>query len=344
VSIGVIGASFQSTVAVLGTLAAIAISWVFLRKGATTVRISSIIISIFVVIVAAILLFLLVFRVGIPAIRAAAPLAPSDNLLWNYNVGFEIVLCTCLSWWPYVGSIIRMVPTGKHAVLPCMIGMGLPTGVISLIGLYSALVIGNPDPTKWMLEVGGIGIGIIALLFLALANIGTAIVGGYATGIGLRRIGFIQRNLSWNMTTFLMFVPVAIVGAFIPDLFMEKIPNFMAFLGVAFAPLLGIQIVDSVLFRRHRLDVYSLYNNTPRSSYYYWMGVNPAAIVAMIVGFITYVNLLNPITYEVKELFAYITASVPSIIVSGIAYYIATSLFVIPAGKGGYPAKAKTAK
>ncbi len=335
-SLGIISMSMQGAVSVIGTLASIAISWLFLRKGAATVRSSSIFISIFVVIVAAIILFFLISKAGISAIFTAKPLVPADNLLWNYNVGFEIVLCTVLSWWPYVGSIIRMVPSGKQAVWPCMIGMGLPTGVISLIGLYSALVVNNPDPTKWLLEIGGVGFGIIALLFLALANIGTAIVGGYATGIGLRRIGFIQRNTSWNMTTFLMFLPVACIGAFIPDLFMAKIPTFMAFLGVVFAPLLGIQITDNILLRRHRLDVHSLYDLTGRSAYYYWLGVNPAAIVALIVGFFTYINLLNPITYEVNDLFAFTTASIPSIITSGIAYYMASRLLVIPAGKGGY--------
>lgn len=335
-SMQLIDASSQATVSVLGTVGAIAVSWLLLRNGASTVRSSSIIISIFVVIIGMLILFYLVGKAGLQGISSAKPLAPSDNLMWNYSVGFEIVLCTVLSWWPYVGSIVRMVPSGKQTIWPTMIGMGLPTGVISLIGLYSALVIGNPDPTKWLLEIGGVGFGVIALLFLALANIGTAIVGGYATGIGLRRIGWLQKHTSWNQTTLLMFLPVACIGVFIPDLFMAKIPTFMAFLGVVFAPLLGIQITDYIVLRRHRLDVHSLFDKSGKSVYYFWGGFNLAAVGALIVGFMTYVSLLNPITYEVNGLFAYITASVPSILVSGLAYYIFTKLFVQPAKKGGY--------
>jgi NCS1 family nucleobase:cation symporter-1 len=336
VTLQVIDTSLQGTVSVLGTLGSIALSWFFLRRGASTVRSSSIIISILVVIIAMLILFFLITKAGISGIFTAKPIAPSNNLMWNYTVGVEILMCTVLSWWPYVGSIIRMVPSGKQTIWPSMIGMGLPTGVISLIGLYSALVIGNPDPTKWLVEIGGVGFGIIALLFLALANIGTAIVGGYATGIGLRRIGFLQKHTSWNMTTFLMFLPVACVGTFIPDLFMAKIPTFMAFLGVVFAPLLGIQITDYILLRRHQLDVHSLFDKSSKSVYHFWGGVNPAAVAGVVAGFMTYLSLLNPITYEVKSIFAFTTATIPSILMAGVVYFIFTKLIVQPAHKGGY--------
>jgi NCS1 family nucleobase:cation symporter-1 len=287
-------------------------------------------------IIGLLILFFLITKVGISAIFSAKPIAPSDNLLWNYTVGFEILISSVLSWWPYMGSIVRMVPSAKQTIWPSMLGMGLPTGVISLIGLYSALITGNPDPTKWLIEIGGVGFGIVALLFLALANIGTAVVGGYATGIGLRQIQFFRKHTTWNQTTFFIFLPVALIGAFIPDLFMEKIPTFMAFLGVVFAPVIGMQITDTYILRRHRLDVRGLYDKTNGSPYYYWGGVNIAAAVGVMVGFFTYVQLLNPLTYESSGIFQYTTASIPAVISSGLVYYLVTKWIVQPAKKGGY--------
>lgn len=336
VTLQIVSPSLQSTISVIGTLGAIVISWCLLRKGSATVRKASIIIAIFVAVIAVVILFFLVNNMGISNILAAQPLAPTENSLWNYTVGAEIVMCTVLSWWPYAGSIVRMVSSSKQTIWPTMLGLGLPTAIISLIGLYSALVTGNPDPTKWMVEIGGVGFGIVALLFLALANIGTAVVGGYATGIGLRQIKFIQKSTSWNVTTFLMFLPVAVIGAFIPDLFMENIPNFMAFLGVIFAPLLGIQITDYFFLRRQKLDIHGLFDKSSNSPYYFWKGINPAAVVAVIAGFSTYVFLLNPVTYEVNNLFAFLGASVPSIIISGIVYYTFTKIVILPTNKGGY--------
>ena len=336
VTLQLIPSSMQGPVAAVGTLGAIALTWWFLKNGASTVRTASMMISIAVAAVGALILFFLVKNIGIATLFSAKPLAPSDNMHWNYVVGSEIVMATVLSWWPYAGSIVRMVPKGKDTIWPAMFGLGLPTAVISLIGLYSALVTGNPDPTKWMIEIGGAGFGIIALAFLALANIGTAIVGGYATGIGLRQIEALQKNTSWNQTTFLMLLPVACIGAFIPDLFVEKIPAFMAFLGVLFAPVIGIQIADCFFLRRHQLNVRSLFDKSKGSAYYYWGGVNLASVAAIVAGFVTYVSLLNPITYEVNSLFAYAGAATPSIILSGLVYFIFTKAIVLPANKGGY--------
>lgn len=328
--------SSQGFVSLVGTVAAVTVSWFLLRKGASTVRKASIFIAIFVTLIAALILYFLVTRIGLATLFSAEALAPADNSLWNYMIGCEILLVTVLSWWPYVGSIVRMIPESSKTIWPTMLGMGLPTGVISLIGLYSALVTGNPDPTKWMIEIGGAGFGIIALLFLALANIGTAVVGGYATGLGLRQVRFIQKNTTWNMTTLLVFAPVVAIGVFIPDLFMNRIPTFMAFLGVVFAPLIGIQITDYLVIRRQQLDVSSLFDKSSKSRYYFWGGFNPASIVAVLAGFCTYVYLLNPVTYGVTEMFVFLGASVPAILVSGVAYWAGTKLICEAANKGGY--------
>ena len=76
---------------------------------------------------------------------------------------------------------MRMSKSVKQALLPSMICLGLITGVIGLIGLYAGLATGDPDPSISFVKVTGLWMGIIAVIFIALANIGTAIVGVYAT-------------------------------------------------------------------------------------------------------------------------------------------------------------------
>lgn len=209
----VISAGMQPGVAVLASVAAVAVSWVLLRGGAQALRSYSFIIAIVVSIIALWILIRLLTQFGMAQVMSAQPLASSGDRLWDYTAGFEILVASVLSWWPYMGGIVRMVPAARQAAWPAMLCMGLPTGLISLIGLYSALVTGEADPTKWLIQVGGLTFGILALRFLALANVGTAIVGAYTTAIGLRQITFFQRRLTWNQTTFVILFPVALIAA-----------------------------------------------------------------------------------------------------------------------------------
>ncbi len=51
---------------------------------------------------------------------------PSPDRLWNYTTGVELGIGATLSWWPYIGAMIRMAPNGRTVVLPVMLGMCAP--------------------------------------------------------------------------------------------------------------------------------------------------------------------------------------------------------------------------
>jgi NCS1 family nucleobase:cation symporter-1 len=311
-----------------GSLVAITVSWLLLRKGANSIRNYSYYISIIVTSLALWILYKLIAGIGIEAILAGKPLASSGDRLWDYTAGFEVLVASVLSWWPYMGGIVRMVPSARQAAWPAMLCMGLPTGVISLIGLYSALVTGDADPTAWLIQFGGVKLGIAALLFLAVANIGTAVVGAYVASIGLKQVRVLQKGISWNGITFVVLLPVAIIAVFLPNLFFDNTGTFFAFLGVFFAPVCGIQIADYFFLRGQKLNPLGLYDNSKGSPYYFIGGVNPAAVLGVIAGFCCYVYLLNPVSYVSHAAFKYTSASIPALLISGLVYYVATRLFV----------------
>jgi NCS1 family nucleobase:cation symporter-1 len=130
-------------------------------------------------------------------------------------------------------------------------------------------------------------------------------------------------------------MPVALVGIFIPELFFAKFGNFLAFIGVAFAPLCGIQIIDYFVLRRRRIDIRAIYEVQAGRPYYFWCGINPAAMLALGAGCCTYVSLLNPLTFQSRGPYAFVSASLPAAGVAAMVYYMA-SLWVIRAGRGGY--------
>jgi nucleobase:cation symporter-1, NCS1 family len=323
-------------ISVLGSLTAITLSWLLLRKGAESIRNYSYWIAIAVTILGLWILYKLVVGVGLTTIFAAKPAYASGDLLWDYTAGFEVLVASVLSWWPYMGGIVRMVPSSRQAVWPAMLCMGLPTGVISLIGLYSALATGSQDPTAWLIKFGGIEMGIVALIFLAVANIGTAVVGAYVAAIGLKQIPVFQKGISWNWITLIVLAPVAIIATFVPNLFFDNSGTFFAFLGVVFAPVCGIQIADYFFLRKQQLNTRGLYEKESGSAYYFIGGVNPAAVIALVAGFFTYTYLLNPVSYESAAIFKYVSASIPAVIVSMIVYYVITKLFIEKSSIGDY--------
>jgi nucleobase:cation symporter-1, NCS1 family len=266
---------------------------------------------------------------------AAVPRMASADPTWNYTTGVEIGIVSLLSWWPYLGAMIRMAPNGRQAALPIMLGMGAPVPILAAIGIAGILVLQVSDPSAWLRTVGGPVYGVIALLFVAAANLGTAVTGVYASSIGLRHVPALSR-LSWPALLAVSIVPVAAVGLVIPELFFAHFGAFLAFIGVGFAPLCGIQIADYYLLRRRRIDVRGLFAAGPGAAYRFWGGFNPAAIAGMIAGCATYLYLLNPTSYASHAPYEYLTASLPTALVGALVYSIVTVLVVRPAGKGGY--------
>lgn len=270
-----------------------------------------------------------------PALVSARPTLARPDALWNYTTGVEIGISSLLSWWAYIGAMIRMAPDGRTAAVPVMLGMGAPVPLLSLIGLAGVLVLKTSDPALWLRTVGGPVYAVIALLFVAAANLGTAIAGIYASAVGLRNFRMLEK-LPWHFVLLLTLAPVAMVGMLIPELFFASFGTFLACIGVAFAPLCGIQIADYYVVRRRRIDVRAMFDPNPNGSYFFWAGFNPVAIIALAVGCVVYVYLLNPITFESHGPFRLVTASLPAAFISGLVYTIITVVWVAPTAIGGY--------
>lgn len=333
IALGIIAEGENSVIVPATIFLACALVFVFLLKGSSGVeRISKILVA--HVLVGLWMLYILLSQRWTD-IEAATPAYASGSPLWDYTTGVEIGLVSLLSWWPYIGAMVRMAPRGRTTAVPIMIGMGAPVPVLSLIGIAGILALQVSDPAEWLRSVGGPTYGIIALIFVAAANLGTAVAGVYASAIGLRHFPVFDR-LSWPVLLLLTVAPVVLVGLFIPELFFANFGSFLAFIGMAFAPLCGIQIFDYYFLRNKRIDVRAMFLDSRGSTYRFWGGFNPAAIIAMAVGCGTYLYLLNPLTYASHSPYDYTTATLPTVLITGIVHVLATKLIVKPAGKGGY--------
>lgn len=333
-TLGLIGPeSADITVRIVSALACGGVFLVLLR-GVTGLERVSTILFFFIVGIGAWMVWMLV-STEFETIQAAKPAYASGDLQWDYVTGLEIGIVSLLSWWPYIGAMVREAPNAHTATLPSMLGMGLPVPILSIVGLAAILALQISDPSAWLVQLGGATYGIIALLFVIAANIGTALAGVYATAIGLRQVPAMTHR-SWATVVLAGLLPVAAVSILVPDLFFSNFGTFLAFIGVFFAPICAIQIVDTFILRRHRISIRGIFVSGPGTPYHYWNGINPAAIAGMAAGFVTYLTLLNPITYASRFPYEYLTASLPTAAVGGLVYWLVTVLVVKPAGKGGY--------
>jgi NCS1 family nucleobase:cation symporter-1 len=338
VSIGVIGEDARYTVRILITIAAIAAIVLMLRGGAAYLARISLVVASLVFVLGTWILVVVIGDVGWDTIKNAKPVAAYPSDLTNYMVGVDLGLAAQLSFLPSLGALSRLVPGMRKATWPIILGLALPLTYLAVIGLFAGLAVPDSvgDPSVFLVETAGTPTAVVLLLFTILANVGTCAIGTYGVAIGIFSVPAAERRLSWNATTLLLLVPVLAITALWPDDFYDNAGTFMAFLGVAFAPLAGIMIVDFHILRRQRLSLDALYGRNGDGGYRYLGGFNPAGVVALLAGFGTYLYLLDPYKLTPREPYKYISAGIPSAIVAGVVFLVLTRLFVMRRGWGGY--------
>ena len=236
----------------------------------------------------------------------------------------ELGIAGGLSWWPYVGGLTRNAKSTRTAVVPSVLGLGAMMSLVLVIGLIAALVVPESagDPTAFLIGVGGPVFGVVALLFLVLANIGTIMVGAYSAALGLKQLPAVDRRISWQGAVLLVLAPMLLIAVFLAEPFMANYGAFITLAGILLGPICGMQIVDYYLVRRQELDVRSLYSLDGSGQYWYFGGYNPAGIAGLAAGMGTYLALMNPFTYEPVVDIGILTAAIPGVIVAGIVYYV----------------------
>jgi NCS1 family nucleobase:cation symporter-1 len=325
------------------SLLALFLSWLTLVRGPVSIEWVNKYVAPALAVLTVAMLVILLSSHSWAELSAAAPLAAFDDDRLNFAVALELSLATGLSWWTIMGNLARLTTTQRVAFWPNLIGLFLATVVAGVVGTFAALMLSSSDPTVWMMPLGGLALGALALLFIALANITSMVSQTYSAGLALIRAGgSALRRVPWSVLVALMLTPPAIV-VFWPAVLYDNFFVFIAWVGLILAPLTAVYLTDYYLLRRRRLVLRELYEPEGTSRYSFWWGVNPAAFLAVGAGALTYFLLLNPVTFESAGIFRYTTASLPALLVTAVTHAVLTLIWVRPAGKGGYPTTSEPA-
>lgn len=317
-------------------LVAVVISWLILMRGPKSIETVNKIVSPGLVVVTLLMLVLIFTQVGWSELISLPPLAPDFDKHMAFMIAVELNVAGGLAWWPNVGNLARLTRSSRAAYWPNMIGLFLASVIAAVVGAFSALALGSDDPTQWMIPLGGFVLGGLALVFVGFANITSVVAQGYAALVAVRGgTGNIGRRLPWPVLGGLILAP-SMVLVFFPDITYNNYGRFVSWGAIMLGPLCAIQFVDFFILRRQHLDIRAMYDNRPGSPYHFTAGFNVVAFLAMAAGAVVYALLLDPIDYIPAEAFRWLTASIPSMVVSGVLYYVLTRTVSIPRGKGGF--------
>ena len=246
----------------------------------------------------------------------------------------ELAIAGGISWFGGVGFLARNTTTQRNAVYPEILHLGLAMGLVCCVGLFSSLVLRTDDPTEWLIPIGGAVMGLLALLFVAVANITSSAISVYASGLALRHLELLKVRPWWHIVLWSLVPCMPFV--FWPNELAGMGSNFLAYNGTLYAPVVGILFADFVFVRRQRLNVRAIFDDDPQAEYYYTRGFHWPALVCMILGQAIFFALLDPLTFDSHPLFLFLTASLPACIVPGVVYTVWLKLrprrrFAVPA-------------
>ena len=343
VSNSALGTDFgpESGMVVAAALFAILASWLLLVKGPVSIEWVNKFVAPALVVMTVVMLGAIFTEHSWSDLLAAEPLAPFGDPGLDWMIALELSLGVGFSWWTIMGNLARLTTTQRAAFWPNMLGLFLASVVAGVVGSFAALVLGDADPTVWMVPLGGAVLGVLALVFVAFANVTSMVGQTYSGSLAIRRAGGAPaRRLPWPVLAGLLFAPAALV-VFWPAAIYDNYFKFLAWVSLILAPLCAVYFVDFFLLRKRTLHVRAMYEPEGVSRYSFWHGVNPVAFLAVAAGAVTYYLLLNPLTFESASVFRYTTATLPAFLVTGVVHYLLTRFVVVPAGKGGYVDRAR---
>lgn len=323
---------------VIAALGAICLTWFIVARGPTSIKVFNMIVSPALVVLMVVMLILILSQHSLTDLLALQALDPPfEDKHLNFIIAIEVNMAAGFSWWPYIGNLARLTKNERTAFWPNIVGIFGAAVLGEIVGLFGAVALADSDPTIWMTKVGGVGVGVVALGFVAFANITSMANILYTSIVGLRQVGTESiRRIRWDVILALFCVIPVILVLFYPSMY-DGFFIFLVWTSALNSALAGIGIADYFFLRRQRLDVAALHGPLATSPFRFVGGFNPIGLFALAVGFAVYIWVFNPQTLANAAAFKYLTASFPSCVAAGLVHYVLTRIFASAKGWGAYP-------
>ena len=255
------------------------------------------------------------------------------HLQLSYAVEFGVA--NGLTLFPFFGGLARLVKHRRHLVGPAVGGCCiLGCAFVSAAGALAAIGTGQEGLSQLLFGVAGLAWGRFLLAIVLVANIGTMVAQFYIVGLALQQIRLFAR-IGWKVVCAAILAP-AVLAVLNTQWLLDHVITFVAYSGVVFIGLSSILFVDYFVLRRQRIVVEQLFAVSGKRIYWFWGGINWIAVFVIALTTCVYLVIFDPVTLRVAGPFRYFGASVPTLLIGGLVYYVLMKLLAVGRGRGGY--------
>ena len=254
----------------------------------------------------------------------------SDSMI-PYIMSIEANFAFVITLVGGMGEIPRLTKGEKGGYYAGVLAQGLSGSFFVVIGAVMAIatnhVLGEVivDPTVMLASLSMPALGLLSLLLVAFANIGTQAVGFYLYGVMLK-----SSFPKASYYKLILILTIYVSGLCIWGNIIEYFGSFLTVSACVYAPIAALLFVDFFFVRKQRISLYSAYGIKGYNGYEYTKGYNIIGLVMILVGVMISLAIYNPLTSEVHNRFLfYLTPTGASFLGTGLIYWILCKIPVI---------------
>lgn len=169
-----------------------------------------------------------------------SPSSISDEGM-TFGAAVELSVAMPLSWLPVISDYTRDAKEPVKATAVSVLVYGLVSSWMYLIGMGAAIYTGEYDIAAIMVKAG---LGIVGLLIIVFSTVTTTFLDAYSAGVSSESIfsGLSGKHVG---------IAAAILGTIAAILFpMDDITDFLYLIGSVFAPMIAVQITDTLILKK----------------------------------------------------------------------------------------------
>ena len=195
------------------------------------------------------------------------------------------------------------------------------TGGVMTLAMFVKTGIYESDPTTMLSVLATPTLGLLSLLLVAFANIGTQGTGSYVNCM-IVKSGLPKVSYKLLVIIAMIYVSVLTVWGGVEKYF----GAFISLAAYVQGPIIGMILVDYFIIRKRKLSLKSAYNLKGHNAYKYTNGYNIVGLLCIIIScLITMLFVYNPYSGSIKSnIFLFTTGSGFTAILGAVLYYLAS--------------------
>lgn len=221
---------------------------------------------------------------------------PTGDYSITFGAAMDIMVAFSFGWIPAIAEFTRYTKDKKSAVVAPMIGANVALFWFAIIGMFGAIAnsiatgVFDPNASDPSTVMANLGLGWIAFGVLILATCTTNCVNIYSAGMSVANCLPKAGEKKCLYGTAAVTVIVSLIPVWVGS-FYDTFVYFLSYVGLIFAPLLAIMVIDFYVIQKRDYDWSQC--ATIGGKYWYRNGINWIAVVSWAVGVLAYFLCLN---------------------------------------------------